>query len=228
MAIVYTKTDQGLTIATGTGAPVHTAIAGDRYTDTANGNTYQYTTSWQIISYGVIPIPATTYGLFAQTAVSTPVTNATGEASLIGTGVGTVSVPANAFSVGDSFVAKLGGSLTCANNETLHIHIRSNGNIIIDLLPIVLSTSTGKYWDLILDFTIVALGGAGVASMFANGTFTYNKNSNNNIDGIHTGLVSNTLFDTTVINTLTITAEWTTSDPANTIRTQNFTLTKVY
>jgi hypothetical protein len=46
MAIVYTKTDQGLTIATGTGAPVHTAIAGDRYTDTANGNTYQYTTSW--------------------------------------------------------------------------------------------------------------------------------------------------------------------------------------
>ena len=52
MAIVYTKTDQGLTVATGTGAPVHTAVAGDRYTDTANGNTYQYTTSWQIISYG--------------------------------------------------------------------------------------------------------------------------------------------------------------------------------
>ena len=51
MAIVYTKTDQGLTIATGTGAPVHTAVAGDRYTDTANGNTYQYTTSWQTISY---------------------------------------------------------------------------------------------------------------------------------------------------------------------------------
>ena len=46
MAIVYTKTDQGLTISTGTGAPTHTAVAGDRYTDTANGNTYQYTTSW--------------------------------------------------------------------------------------------------------------------------------------------------------------------------------------
>ena len=51
MAIVYTKTDQGLTIATGTGAPVHSAVAGDRYTDTTNGNTYQYTTSWQTISY---------------------------------------------------------------------------------------------------------------------------------------------------------------------------------
>jgi hypothetical protein len=50
MAIVYTKTDQGLTVATGTGAPTHTAIAGDRYTDTANGNTYQYTTLWNLIS----------------------------------------------------------------------------------------------------------------------------------------------------------------------------------
>ena len=49
MAIVYTKTDQGLTVATGTGAPVHTAVAGDRYTDTANGNTYQYTTIWNLM-----------------------------------------------------------------------------------------------------------------------------------------------------------------------------------
>jgi autotransporter adhesin len=51
MAIVYTKTDQGLTVATGTGAPVHTAVAGDRYTDTANGNTYQYTTIWNLMPF---------------------------------------------------------------------------------------------------------------------------------------------------------------------------------
>lgn len=49
MAIVYTKTDQGLKITTGTGAPVHAATAGDRYTDTANGNTYQYTTVWNLM-----------------------------------------------------------------------------------------------------------------------------------------------------------------------------------
>jgi len=49
MAILYTKTDQELTVTTGTGAPVHTAIAGDRYTDTATGNTYQYTTVWNLM-----------------------------------------------------------------------------------------------------------------------------------------------------------------------------------
>jgi hypothetical protein len=42
---------QGINQTTGTGAPVHSAVAGDRYTDTANGNTYQYTTSWQSVSY---------------------------------------------------------------------------------------------------------------------------------------------------------------------------------
>ena len=52
MAVVYTKKDQGNAITTGTGAPVHSAVAGDRYTDTANGNTYQYTTSWQQVLVG--------------------------------------------------------------------------------------------------------------------------------------------------------------------------------
>lgn len=42
---------QGINQTTGTGAPVHSAVAGDRYTDTANGTTYQYTTSWQSVSY---------------------------------------------------------------------------------------------------------------------------------------------------------------------------------
>lgn len=51
MGVVYTKKDQGNSVTSGTGAPTHTAVAGDRYTDTATGNTYQYTTSWQTVSY---------------------------------------------------------------------------------------------------------------------------------------------------------------------------------
>jgi len=167
-------------------------------------------------------------GLFAQTALSTPIIPSSGEASLIGTGVGTLSVPANAFQVGDSFVAKLCGGITCANNEILHIRVRSNGIVIIDALQYTLSQATNKYWDLILDFTITKLGIAGVGEMFANGAFTYNKNANSNIDGINFAKISNTTFDTTITNTLTITAEWVTANAANTIITQNFTLTKVY
>lgn len=167
-------------------------------------------------------------GLFAQTSLSTPVVFASGEASLIGTGVGSLTVPANAFKVGDSFVAKMCGKLTCANNEILHIRIRSNGVVIVDALQYTLATTTSKYFDLVLDFTVTKLGGAGVGELFANGIFTYNKNASVALEGVHFGLVSNTVFSTAVTNTLTITAEWVTSSVSNTIQSQNFTLTKVF
>jgi len=167
-------------------------------------------------------------GLYAQTALSTPVVFASGETSLIGAGVGTLTVPANAFKVGDSFTAKMCGQLSCSNNSILHFRVRSNGVVIIDALEYTLATATSKFFDLILDFTITKLGAAGVGELFANGVFTYNKNASNAIEGINFGLVSNTVFDTTVSNTLTISAQWVTNNVANTIRSQNFTLTKVY
>jgi len=167
-------------------------------------------------------------GLYAQTALGNNITSSSGEASLIGTGVGSLIVPANAFKIGDSFTAKMCGQLSCGNNQILHIRVRSNGVIIIDALQHTLSTTTSKFFDLILDFTITKIGAAGVAELFANGVFTYNKNASNAIEGVNFGLIDSTLFNTTVSNTLNITAEWVTSNVANTIRSQNFTLTKVY
>jgi hypothetical protein len=52
MGVIYTKTDQSSNVSTGTGVPTHSAVAGDRYTNLSNGNTYQYTTSWQQVAYG--------------------------------------------------------------------------------------------------------------------------------------------------------------------------------
>jgi len=167
-------------------------------------------------------------GLYAQTALSTPVVYASGEASIIGNGVGSLVVPANTFKIGDSFVAKMCGQLSCANNQIIHFRVRSNGVVIIDALQYTLATATNKFFDLILDFTIAEIGGPETGKLFANGVFTYNKNASNAIEGINFGLISNTVFDTTVTNTLSITAEWVTSNVANTIRSQNFTLTKVY
>ena len=167
-------------------------------------------------------------GLYAQTSLGSNITSSSGEASLIGAGVGSLIVPANTFKVGDSFTAKMCGQLSCGNNQILHIRVRSNGVIIIDALQHTLSTTTSKYFDLVLDFTVTKLGASGVGELFANGVFTYNRNSSNAIEGVNFGLIDSTLFSTTVSNTLSITAQWVTSNEANTIRSQNFTLTKVY
>jgi len=172
--------------------------------------------------------PGPSGGLYAQTALGTLITNTTVETSLIGTGVGSLTVPANGFNVGDSFTAKICGPLSCANNETLHIRIKSNGVTISDTGIFQMKLTTNKYFELLIDFTITKIGGAGVAELFVNGQYSYNQNANTNLDGVNFALISNTNFDTTVINTLSITAEWGLAKVANKIQSQNFVLTKVY
>ena len=168
------------------------------------------------------------YGLFAQTAVSTPIANTIAEKTLIGTGVGTLSVPANGFAVGDSFALKMCGNVSCANNETIHIRIKSNGIVIGDLGVFQMKIATNKFFELVVDFTVTKIGGAGVAELFVNGQYSYNQNANTQLDGSNFALISNTTFDTTIINTLTITGHWGLANAANSIQSQNFVLTKTY
>lgn len=168
------------------------------------------------------------YGLYAQTSLGTLITNTTVETSLIGTGVGTLTVPANAFNVGDSFTAKICGSLSCANNETIRIRVKSDGNVIADAGVFQMKITTNKFFELIIEFTITKIGGLGVAELFVNGQYSYNQNANTNLDGVNFALISNTTFDTTINNVLSITAQWGASNVANKIQSQNFVLNKVF
>jgi hypothetical protein len=172
--------------------------------------------------------PAGAAGLYSQTRSSTPVTNATGMASLIGLGSGTLSVPANAFQVGDSFKATLHGQVTCANNQQLRVVIFSNGNILATTPLIVLPQITGKHWTLEIDFVIRAIGGPATAVIMTGGNFIYNKDSNNVYEGVGFRFEQATLFDTTVLNTLTIEAEWGTVNAANSIYSEIFNLFKTF
>ncbi len=72
-----------------------------------------------VVACGTSPAIPTSlnYGLFAQTANSAIITNTTTETSLINGGVGTLTVPANGFSVGDSFRAVFGGLVNANNNQ---------------------------------------------------------------------------------------------------------------
>jgi hypothetical protein len=182
-----------------------------------------------IVSLAGELIPASnSYGLYAQTELGNPITFADGETSLVGVGVGTLLVPANSFKVGDSFVVKMCGPVSCGNNIGLDIRIRSNGIIILETPVFELATCTDRTYDLILDFTVASIGGAGTAQLFANGSFTYNKNSSSAFEGVNFRQISETTFDTTIANELDITAEWLEDSPTNQIASQNFTLIKIY
>jgi hypothetical protein len=195
-------------------------------TGTADGTTYlRGDQTW--VPFSDI-LPTASYGLYAQTALGTNITNTTVETSLIGAGVGTLTVPANAFKVGDSFTVKMCGHLSCANNETVHVRLKSNGVVIGDLGVFQMKLSTDKHFELVSDFTIAKIGGAGVAELFVNGQYSYNQDANTQLDGVNFAIVSNTTFNTTITNTLTITAQWGLANINNSIQSQNFVLQKVY
>jgi len=169
-----------------------------------------------------------TKGLFSQTTSSTPVAATTTEGSLIGTGIGGMIVPANGFKVGDSFHAKLGGEVSCTNNQTLQIRIKSGSVILADTGVMILNTTSGDFWEIEIDFTIRTIGAAGVASIHANGQFVYIRNSTLAYSGAGFSSENNTTFDTTINNQLEITAQWGSNNAANTISSEIFTLIKTF
>jgi len=167
-------------------------------------------------------------GLFAQTAASTPITNTTVPGNLINGGVGTLSIPANGFQVGDSFIAYFSGKISCVNNETIHIHCYSDGQILADTGIVVLNASTNKNWEMFINFTIRAIGAAGVAQISTSGRFLYNKNSNNAPESVGFSALNNTTFNTTISNTLVVTSQWGSANVLNSIETEIFNLYRIY
>jgi len=172
--------------------------------------------------------PVSFGGLFAQTGNSTPITGTTVETTLINGGVGTLSVPANGFSVGDSFRVIMGGLLNTANNQTIRIRVKANSIVLLDSGAQSITNITNDVFSLNVDFTIRQIGAAGVASISSLGSFHYTKTSNASVQGFAFNVINNTTFDTTINNTLDITVEWGSDNAGNSIYSDIFVLNKTY
>jgi hypothetical protein len=173
-------------------------------------------------------IPATNYGLYSQTANSTIITATTSELTLIGAGVGTLSVPANTFVVGDSFRGDFGGLLSARNGDTIRIRVKSGSVVLADSGVQTLPSITNNVWQCSINFTIRTIGGTGVASIVTLGVFHDVKTSNATQEGFAWNSVNNTTFDTTASNTLDVTCQFSSNNPLNSIYSDIFVLNKIY
>lgn len=170
----------------------------------------------------------TVYGLFSQTGNSGVVSATTVETTIIDGGVGSLSVPANGFSVGDSFRADFGGLLSAKNNDTLRIRIKTGSVVLGDSGAQTMTTTSNDVWQLSVNFTIRQTGGTGTASIVTLGVFHSVKQSNNTQTGFAFNTINNTTFDTTISNTLNVTAEWSSNSASNSIYSDIFVLNKIY
>ena len=215
---VYTLPDENGEIALKSNIPTYTS----QLTNNGSNGTNPFITALDIPT-------SNSYGLFAQTADGGSVTATTVETSIIGTGVGTLTVPANGFKIGDSFTCALDGLISCLASGEIQVKVKTlSGALLADTGIIDLAAATDKSWILNLYFTIRTLGTAGVASISSGGLFSYIRNGGTQFEGYVLSNVNNTTFNTTINNTLVVTVQWNTNNAGNSILSRNFTLTKIY
>ena len=173
----------------------------------------------------VITLPVS-IGNYAQT-VQGPTINTIGEQSIIGSGVGSLSIPANGFTVGDSFHGKIGGLINATgggNRSEIIINIRSNGTVLATTGVFDLDVATNQGWEMELDFTIRSIGTTGI--ICTNGNFVYTKDNNRSVFGYI--FQDSKTIDTTANNTLEVTVEWRVLNAGDDIYSANFVLYKVF
>jgi len=172
------------------------------------------------------PNPATLYGLYSQTVQSATISTV-GEQSIVGSGVGALTVPANFFVVGDSYHSKIGGVLNATgggSRSEIIINIKSGAIVLASTGVFDLDTATNQGWECELDFTIATIGATG--SICTNGNFAYVKDGDRKVSGYIFQDVQT--IDTTISNTLDITVEWNVLNSGDDIYSANFVLFKTY
>lgn len=168
------------------------------------------------------------YGLFNQTGSSAPVTNTTSELTLLDGGVGSLSVPANGFKKGDAYHTILTGHISAVNNNTLEIRVKAGSVVLADTGVITLAGATDKDWELEIYFSINEVGTTNTASISTGGNFNYTKDASSAIEGTIFSLINSSSFDTTITNTLEITAQWGAANAGNSIYSEICTLNKTF
>lgn len=177
-----------------------------------------------------IPSPPTTYGLFAQ--INTVNIGSQPESSLIGNGVGSLSIPK--ILVGDSFNGIIGGIINNGVGQSVTIRIKSlTGNtgsvVLAEFTASNIGVSNKEVWQLSFNFTIRKVGGMGDAEIITLGTFRIDHGAS--LEEVFAFKnINNTTFDTTIINELVITFEWGNpqATPPLNISSEIFILNKIF
>jgi hypothetical protein len=139
---------------------------------------------------------------------------------------GTLMIPSNAFKVGDTYALKLGGRLTCANNDAFDINILSNfgtpSEVILATINVIVDgAQTNGWFEIEAEFIVRSIGGVG--TMSTNCHYSY-YNSTNVSKGY--GVDNLIIFSTQIDNDLNVT--FNTLDNTVQLRISQVSLTKLY
>jgi hypothetical protein len=167
-------------------------------------------------------------GVYAGTSDGTLIDNTTEQSLLPLSGVGSLTIPANGFSVGDCFHCVVAGDCSFDKADTIQIKLKENGSILAQTPVFALEDAKGanNAFEIEIDFTIRSIGATG--SIGTNFDFTYNKTGLDSKDFRGTRAMDVQPIDTTVSSTLDVTVQFPTNVTPSTLQTRLFRLQKVY
>ena len=169
-----------------------------------------------------------TGGLYAGTSAGTALNTTTLTTLTPTTSVGSLTVPANGFSVGDSYHLVVAGDCDFFNNDTVQITLRYDGTNLAQSTVFAVENANGSnnVFEIEADFTIRSIGATG--SVHTSGEFTYNKDSTDSKDFRGIRFNDTQVIDTTATATLDVLFQFVSRPGGSTLQTQLFRLGKVY
>ena len=160
--------------------------------------------------------------VFTQIADKT-VANTTTETTIFGTGSGSLTLPANTFTVGKTVRCKFKGYTSGLNGTSATINIKIGGTTICTSTSNLPAALSNTYWELEFDITCRTTGTTGM--IIGQGKTTV-------AEGIGFATVtirplqmtSTATVNTTISNTIDCTYTWGTASTSNTITSTNATI----
>lgn len=159
-----------------------------------------------------------TANLFTQTA-SAAAANTTAETALSSTGEGSLTLPANYLRVGRTIHVRASGFHSSSAGPTIRIRIKLGSTGVLDTTAINSGNGTNKMW--LAEGTITCRTTGASGTVFGQGYYAEFHPSGTTDSMVNTG--TNTI-DTTVPQAVSVTAQWGTASPSNTITCTNLTV----
>lgn len=182
---------------------------------TTDGQTWNDSTQKAIASYaaGVKQFHDTT--LFSQTS-SVTVANTTTETAVLGSGVGTLTLPANFFVAGKTIRLTVWGYHSSASNPNLRFRVKLGSTTVLDSGAVASKNSSNDALKIVCDITCRTTGVSG--TVMGQGTVTEAGNPATILNLVSTAAVT---VDTTAAAAVGVTAEWGTASASNTLTITN-------
>ena len=159
--------------------------------------------------------------IFVSTASAT-VANTITETSILWTGLGTLTLPANFFTIGKSLKFTLYGMIATLVTPTLRIKVKLGATVIIDTTAATLATITGTNL-FFTEWMLTCRTTGATGTIFGQGLAFYFTGITG-LSGIASPTTATSAIDTTTTQVFDISVTWGTASASNTITSTNFVL----